>query len=141
MLKGESRRCGSPEITDFRGPNRRRIENPQTRITPTQSAELIAEYKAGASLRALAKQFGVHRNTAAEHVRRAGVGRERAQFTEAVVAQIVDQYQSGVGLDRIGSQWHTSSKRVRAVLVEAGVNIRAQKGGRIQRKDERAAKQ
>jgi len=125
MLRGESNRPSGPQITDFRGPNRRKVENPQTLLAPEQVTQLVAEYTDGTPVKVLANRYGIARQTVSEHARRAGAIRRPKVLDEAGVAHIVSLYESGLGIDRIGERVGVGPVRVRETLVGAGVQIRS----------------
>lgn len=63
---------------DSRGQSVRSLEMTQTFLTDAEVDELVAVYEAGATLRGLAKQFHIHRLTAAAHLARRSVPVRRA---------------------------------------------------------------
>jgi uncharacterized protein (DUF433 family) len=130
MLRGEMRRSGEPQITDFRGPNVRNLKVSQTRLPPDRVADLLAEYTAGTPVKVLAKRYGIARQTVSEHARRAGVLHTRVEFTDEMLARVIAMCESGMSLQRIADELPVGSKRVREALAGAGVEIRARKGGR-----------
>ena len=89
---------------------------------------MLAEYTAGTPVNALANRYGISRDTVSDHARRAGVTSTPVEFTGDVLARAVAMYESGMGLERIASQLRSSSRRVRAALTGAGVQIRVRHG-------------
>ena len=69
MLRGELKRAGEPEITDFRGPIRRNSQKCQTPLAPDKAAELVAQYVAGESVKTLAERFGIPRQTVCHYAK------------------------------------------------------------------------
>jgi hypothetical protein len=130
MRRDELKRSEAARITDFRGPNVRDLKVSQTRLAPAQVLELLAEYVAGVPVRVLADRYGVARQTVTEHARRANIVVGAKVFSDAEVAEIVAAYRSGEGMGSLGRRHHVNSVRVREVLVEAGMPIRRQRGGR-----------
>jgi hypothetical protein len=55
------------------GSKRTRTQQVQRRLSQEQVAQLVAEYRAGDSMQKLAKRWGPHRTTVAEHLHRAGI--------------------------------------------------------------------
>jgi len=51
---------------------RRQRRQAQVRLTPVQVAALVADYEAGAANVAVARKYGVHHETAANHLRASG---------------------------------------------------------------------
>ncbi len=69
-------RSGGPSgravIVDPRG---RRVANSwivQTFLTPDRAGEMVARYRAGEGVKALAAEYGVHRSTVWRHIGRSG---------------------------------------------------------------------
>ena len=91
---------------------------------------MLELYVAGTPVKTLTQRFGIPRQTIFRHARRAGVVRQPRSFSDAEVAEVVAMYESGLGLDRIGARVGASPMRVRRLLTGAGVQIRAQQGGR-----------
>jgi transposase-like protein len=125
MLKGEIRRSKSSEVRDLRGLVVRNLKVSQTRLTPDEVTKLVEEYVAGTPVKTLSQRYGVARQTVSEHARRAGVVRKPLEFTDAMVAQAVALYGSGVSLERISEKLGVGPQRVRDTLVRTGVKIRA----------------
>jgi DNA-directed RNA polymerase specialized sigma24 family protein len=85
---------------------------------------MIADYHAGAKLRELGAQFGIHPETAGLLLRRNGVemrlkGLSAEQETEAELL-----YASGLSLRRVGQRLGVDGETVRRVLVSRGVRMR-----------------
>lgn len=58
--------------------------------------ELIARYEVGGTVKGLAREFGVHHETARHYLHLAGVMRPRREpLTKAEVAEAVELYDSG----------------------------------------------
>jgi len=69
----------------------------QTFLTDAEVDELVAVYQAGATLRGLAKQFHVHRLTAAAHLARRGVPLRRADLDAAQTKEAARLYARAAG--------------------------------------------
>jgi len=136
----ELKRTNGPKISDFRGQNRRTIANLQTRLTPEEVAEMVALYADGIPAEVLADLYGVCRDTVIHLVRRADAVPGRiVVLTDADVTKKATSYQAGVGLDKIAAQMYVSRTRTREVLVNAGIDLRLQHGGRHAKLDARLA--
>jgi hypothetical protein len=73
----------------------------------------------------LAKRWGVHRTTIAEHLRRAGVAvRERGISAERL-DEAIRLYAEGWSCQRLGERYDCNSETVRQRLKSAGVIMRA----------------
>jgi len=57
------------------GAARRPTKPVQRRLTPSEVAAIAAEYHHGRSLDELAREFGIHRRTVADHLERLGIDR------------------------------------------------------------------
>ena len=73
-----SKRPSEPCVVDSRGQSVRSLGMALTFLTDSEVDELVAAYEAGATLRRLAKQFHIHRLTAAAYLARRGVPVRRA---------------------------------------------------------------
>jgi hypothetical protein len=74
----------------------------------------------------LAKDYGLHRTTAARHVARAG--KTRPVMTEAQIDEAVVLYRDGWTLHNVGQRLGVADQTIRRVLVDRAVTIRP--GGR-----------
>ena len=102
-----SKRSPEPCVVDSRGQSVRSLEMAQTFLTDAEVDELVAAYEAGATLRGLAKQFHIHRLTAAAHLARRGVPVRRVGLDSAQSKEAARLYQA-VGRScswAAGSRW------------------------------------
>ena len=97
----------------------------QRRLNAVQTAELVAAYRAGAGVKELAVRFGVHRETVAAIVRRAGIKPRRRGLTVAQVTQAAGLYAEGWSLARLGARFGVDGTTVWRALVAAGVPMRS----------------
>lgn len=95
----------------------------QTRLTPDQIAELVAEYQAGFSVREVAERWLVVRQTVSAHLRRAGV-ELRSPAVHDHVDEAVTLYEVGWSLARLGGRYDCDPETVRVVLMRLGVRMR-----------------
>ena len=73
-------------------------------MNPEKVTSLVDQYTTGTPVKVLAKQFGIPRHTVLRHAQRAGVAHQPKPFSATNVAGMVTMYQSGLGLERIGTQ-------------------------------------
>jgi predicted transcriptional regulator len=94
------------------------IRQRQRRLTGTQVAEMAAKYKAGATVYELAAEFGCHRATVAERLKKAGIAM-RLQSPGTVDIQSMEiLYESGLSCPEIGRQIGYAANTVRNYLRE-----------------------
>jgi len=102
----------------------------QRRLSPADVDDLIATYRAGATIRHLAAEFGIHRTTVVGHLDRHGVPRhsELAVRESGTLEEAAGLYASGLSLadvaDRFGIDAQTVANRFR----RAGVAVRPRRG-------------
>ena len=99
---------------DSRGQSVRSLEMAQTFLTDAEVDELVAVYEAGATLRGLAKQFHIHRLTAAAHLARRSVPIRRAGLDSAQTKEAARLYQAGWP----SCSWAAGSRWTRRPCVE-----------------------
>jgi DNA invertase Pin-like site-specific DNA recombinase len=91
-------------------------------LTDSQRSELVRRYAAGESANALAREFGIHRRTAARIIRAAGADvRYRVEIDAETAREL---YESGYSLVRVGERLGASPGTVLKVLRRAGVLTR-----------------
>jgi uncharacterized protein (DUF433 family) len=93
-----------------------------------REAEVAAAYRAGATVEALAGQYGVSLSTVCRALDRAGQPRRQQGRRESGVpgseAEIVAAYRAGATIAEIAKRFECSTKPVRDALVRAGVERR-----------------
>src|SRR5665213_1221885 len=112
------------------GAARRPTKPFQRRLTPSELEAVAAAYQHGRSLDELARKFGVHRRTVADHLERLGVARRvnLPKLTPTDIARAVSQYQAGDSLATVGKTLNVDASTVQRVLKRAGVAIRPRPG-------------
>lgn len=102
----------------------------QRRLSPAQSADLVAGYEAGSTLRELAARFQVHRTTALDHVKRAGVAlhSEHGKWDDATLTEATTLYERGDSLATIGRRYGVNAKTVAFRLRAGGIQLRPRRG-------------
>lgn len=98
----------------------------QRRLREPELKDLAAAYDAGASHRELAAQFGIHRQTVASHLARAGITVRAASkcLSEQDMDVAVGLYRSGRSLAEVASRFGVSPRVFRRIVISAGVAIR-----------------
>jgi len=112
------------------GAARRPTKPVQRRLTPSAVAAAAAEYQQGRSLDDLARNFGVHRRTVADHLERLGIARRvnLPKLTPTDIERAVSQYQAGDSLAAVGKTLSVDASTVQRALKRAGVAIRPRPG-------------
>ena len=96
------------------GPIRQRLR----RLTEAQVIEIVARYEEGATVYEIAAEFGCHRTTVAERLKKSGIVM-RLQSPGAVTIDSMESlYQSGFSYVEIGRQLGYSANTVRKYLRE-----------------------
>ncbi|MBB0242693.1 helix-turn-helix domain-containing protein [Streptomyces alkaliphilus] len=87
--------------------------------------ELTEAYRGGATLKELARRYGLHRSTVDRHLERAGVHkRPMVKMTPARVAEARKPYEQGWSTARIGRELYVDASTVCKTLKRAGVQMR-----------------
>ena len=98
------------------------------RLTARQIALLVEHYRSGATAQELAVEFGVHRTTVAQQVKRSGLAVRLYSPSGAAIEEMVKLYISGLSLDAVGSQLGFSGDTVRKYILLSGVQTRDSHG-------------
>jgi lambda repressor-like predicted transcriptional regulator len=109
----------APEVitsSDYRlnGPIRQR----QRRLTDTQVAEMAAKYEEGATVYELAAEYGCHRATVAERLKKAGISMRLQSPTPEEVNSMANLVASGLSFLAVGKQLGFCANTVRTCLYE-----------------------
>ena len=96
----------------------RRKWRPPRRLSSGEVARLVARYEAGAKVRELAIEFGVHKHTVSAHLARQGIptrigGRV---VDEAAALEIIRLYTDGQTMDAIAEQLGVAQSTVSRVV-------------------------
>jgi len=89
---------------------------------------MVAEARAGASVRQLAKKYSVHRSTVGKHLEAHGVNARRLLLLPHVIEEAARLYRKGTTLEDLATRYRVSDTTVRTHLLRAGVTMR--RGGR-----------
>lgn len=100
------------------------------RLSPTEVDTLIGRYRDGGTVNGLAGEFGIHRGTVMDHLRRHGIPRrsDAMRWTPEQLAQVTDLYREGLSAAAIGSQYGLDPSTVSKRLKRAGVKLRPRPG-------------
>ena len=96
------------------------------KLSEVEVAELVAEYRDGASVLGLARQYGVHRTTVMAVLDRERVAR-RSQGRVLSLEEIErasQLYRGGLNLRAVGAELGVDYRVVRRGLVAAGLKLR-----------------
>ncbi|SHI48559.1 hypothetical protein SAMN02745244_00444 [Tessaracoccus bendigoensis DSM 12906] len=105
----QDRRSSGPTVAHSRGRMVRSLEMPQTLLRPEQVDDLVAEYRAGATLVELASRFGVIRRTVAAYLTRRAVPIRRGSFDPSSIHEAADLYLSRLTLVEVGGRSHRTA--------------------------------
>ena len=121
----EGSHTATSQVTAIEDPAVATQVNENRILSRDEVAELVEEYRRGATLRGLSRRFGVHRATVDRHLERAGVAkRPQVKMTPDRVAQAVEFYGQGWSTQRIGRELYVSASTVCQALKRAGVKMR-----------------
>jgi transposase-like protein len=93
------------------------------RLDPAEVDQLVAAHLAGAGVKKLAAQFGVHRDTIHHLLERKGVLRRRG-IRPGDIPEAIRLYEDGWSLVRLAAEFDVSPSTVNRALRKAGVPIR-----------------
>lgn len=102
----------------------------QRRLTPSQLEAVAARYQSGRSLNDLAREFGVHHRTLADHLERLGIARRvnLPKLSAADVKRAATRYRAGESLAIVGKALNVDASTVQRALKRAGIKIRPRHG-------------
>ena len=102
------------------------LSNPvQQRLTDTEIDDLVAQYETGSTIDTLAHEFGVHRTTVMEHLKRRGIPRRSPRkLTGQAVAEAAHLYTSGETLAEVAANLGIAPSTLTRELRRSGIRIR-----------------
>lgn len=100
----------------------------QRRLSPDEVAQIIADYKAGASIKGLAAKYALHRATVGAQLTRHAVPRRPKGLKREQVHEAARLYEQGWSLARLGEHFGVSSSTVRQRLAQEDVALRSRRG-------------
>ena len=103
---------------------RRKPRQMHRRLSPEHRDQLIDEYRAGASMLALAKRWKIHRTTVAEHLRRAGVETRRQGIPTEKLDEVITLYNHGWSCLQLAERYGCNAETVRTYLKGVGITFR-----------------
>jgi AraC-like DNA-binding protein len=96
----------------------------QRRLSPAGTQELIAAYRQGAGVKELARRFGIHRETVAAIIDRAGLAPRTRGLSEYQINDAARLYAEGWSLGRLGEKFGVDGTTVWRALLREGVVMR-----------------
>ena len=100
------------------------IRQRQRRLTEAQVSEMAVRYQEGATVYELATEFGCHRTTIAERLKKAGTVMRGHSPTPRDVDSMVCLYTNGLSLQEVGKQLGFCANTVRNCLRERQIRAR-----------------
>jgi transposase-like protein len=100
------------------------IRQRQRRLTEAQVADMTSKYEAGATVYELAAEFGCHRATVSERVKKAGIVMRGQSPTPDVIDSMVCLYESGLSYQEVGKKLGLGANTVRNCLRERRIRAR-----------------
>lgn len=78
----------------------------------------------------LAKEFGINRETALEHLKRAGIARRPhvRKLTDQLVQEASRPYASGLSLKNVAKHFDVNENTIRDEFTRAGIQVRPRRG-------------
>lgn len=109
-----------PEVARVSSPLPRQAKH----LKPKQSAQLADDYRQGMKVGELAKKYGIHRVTVADHLAVHGISKRTRGLTPEQIEQAIQRYQAGASLAALGRSFKVSADTVRKALLQQGVTMR-----------------
>ncbi|MBX3311589.1 MAG: hypothetical protein KF916_01635 [Microbacteriaceae bacterium] len=100
------------------------IEKVQNSVTPQMAIDMVALYNSGASINEVAREFKVHRETAARHLRAGGAQMRSLGLNDAQVDLAAELYLSGLTLAQVGERVGVAQGTVGRYLRARGIELR-----------------
>ncbi|GAA3638147.1 hypothetical protein GCM10022223_66350 [Kineosporia mesophila] len=85
-------------------------------------------YQRGRTTYRLAEQFGIHRVTVSQHLRRSGVSMRRQGLSDDALHEAARLYEGGSSLVRVADQFDVDPKTIWSGLSRMGLRIRDSHG-------------
>lgn len=102
----------------------------QVRLSPARVDELALAYQRGATVRELVEQFGVHRTTVLDHLKRRGIARRAnvRKLTDEQVQEAARYYGAGNSLVTTGRRFGVDASTVSREFRRARIVLRPRRG-------------
>ena len=114
-----------PQITGFRGLNRRKLKNPQTKLAPEDMDAVLAEFAAGGVVNELAEHYGIARCTIHKNARRRGRVAVCQLLLDAQTVEAIRLYEAGMNTADLAILYGVSHGGMRELLVRSGLALRS----------------
>jgi hypothetical protein len=102
------------------------IRQPNRKLSPIETDELVRLYESGLDLTALGRHFGMHRQTARSLLLKRGI-ELRPQWpvlSEAQIAAAAESYLAGMSTYQLGEHYGVGPEGIRRHLIARGVRMR-----------------
>lgn len=96
----------------------------QKRLSLVEMDQMIVRYREGETIYDLSAEFGIHRDTVAKRLKKAGVKMRRSTPKRTDINAMVRLYSSGLSLARVALETGFSANTVPAYLRSADVQVR-----------------
>ena len=102
----------------------------QRRLTEPIVQQLVFRYQSGSTVTQLAIEFDINRETALEHLKRAGIPRRPhvRKLTDQMVQEAGRLYATGLSLKNVAAQFKVNETTIRNEFTRAGIQVRARRG-------------
>lgn len=100
----------------------------QRRLTPADQVAVVDHYQAGATIKVLALEFGVHRVTISRYLKQLAVPLRVRGIRPEHVPEAARLYMDGWSLERLGEKYGCDHTTVWRALRERGVQLRPRPG-------------
>lgn len=100
----------------------------QRRLSSAEQIEVVRAYQAGADMKALALQYGVHRTSISHCLHAFNIPLRRQGLGEQDVEEAARLYEEGWSLARLGEKYSCVHTAIRKALLEHGVTLRPRPG-------------
>ena len=130
LLQGDNTISTTPKSTenyiDEYGENvRRKIHQPQKRLSEADISAIIREYKSGVNTYILATKYGCHRTTISNCLKKKnGINVTIEKLTEESIVEVVALYESGLNTTQIAERFECSYPTILRHLRNNGVKMR-----------------
>jgi lambda repressor-like predicted transcriptional regulator len=102
----------------------------QKRLASYEVVHVIRLYQGGTEMCELATQFGVHKHTISQCLKRMGVPRRRQGLRDDDIEEAAQLYADGWSLVRLGEKYGCAHSSVRNALLRSGYQLRPRPGWR-----------